>query len=116
MQPYPLWPNLAAMMFDLAARWPEQPMLRSFRDGGWHGITWGTFGQLAGAAARGLRAAGVAAGDRVLIVSKNRPEYPIAETGLLAIRAVPVPTYITNTVEDHAHVIEDSGARVAICA
>ena len=116
MQPYPLWPNLAAMMFDLAARWPERPMLRAFRDGAWHGTTWGAFGQLAGAAARGLRAAGIAAGDRVLIVSENRPEYPIAETGLLAIRAIPVPTYITNTVEDHAHVIEDSGARVAICA
>ena len=57
-----------------------------------------------------LRAAGVAAGDRVLIVSENRPEYPIAETALLAIRAVPVPTYTTNTVADHAHVLRDCGA------
>ena len=58
----------------------------------------------------------MAAGDRVLIVSENRPEYPIAETALLAIRAVPVPTYTTNTVADHAHVLADCGATVAICA
>jgi long-chain acyl-CoA synthetase len=113
---YPEWPNLAAMMFDRAKTWPDKPMLRTFRDGGWHGTTWGRFGRLAAAAARGLRAAGVSAGDRVLIVSENRPEYPIAETALLAIRAVPVPTYTTNTVDDHAHVLRDSGAAIAICA
>ena len=53
-------------------------------------------------------------GDRVVIVSENRPEYAIAETALMAMRAVPVPTYITNTVEDHAHILRDSGARAAI--
>ena len=112
---YPEWPNLAAMMLGRARQWPDRPMLRGVRDGAWHTITWGRFGQLVGAVARGLRAAGVAAGDRVLIVSENRPEYPIAETALLAIRAVPVPTYVTNTVADHAHVLADSGATVAIC-
>jgi long-chain acyl-CoA synthetase len=113
---YPNWPNLAAMMFDRARSWPDKPMLRSFRDGAWQGVTWGRFGRLAGTVARALRAAGVSAGDRVVIVSENRPEYPIAETALLAIRAVPVPTYVTNTVDDHAHVLRDCGAVVAICS
>jgi long-chain acyl-CoA synthetase len=113
---YPAWPNLATMMFDLAGTWPERPMLRFWRDGAWQRITWGRFGALAAAAARGFRAAGIGAGDRVLIVSENRPEYPIAEVALLALRAVPVPTYITNTIEDHAHVLHDCGARAAICA
>ena len=113
---YPRWPNLATMMFERARSWPDRPMLRVWRDGAWRGMDWGRFGRLAGSAARGLRAAGVSAGDRVLIVSENRPEYPIAETALLAIRAVPVPAYVTNTVDDHAHVLRDCGAAVAICA
>ena len=113
---YPEWPNLAAMMLGRASEWPDRPMLRGFRDGGWQRITWGRFGQLVGSVARALRAAGIAAGDRVLIVAENRPEYPIAETALLAIRAVAVPTYITNTVADHAHVLRDSGATAAICS
>ncbi len=50
----------------------------------------------------------------MLIVSENRPEYLTAETALMAIRAVPVPAYTTNTVADHAHILRDSGARVAI--
>ena len=32
----------------------------------------------------------------------------------MAIRAVPVPAYTTNTPEDHAHLLLDSGARAAI--
>jgi len=111
---YLQWPNLAAMMFGLARGWPGRPMLRHWRDGAWHGVTWGEFARRAASVARGLRAAGVSAGDRVLIVSESRPEVPILETALMAIRAVPVPGYITNTPEDHAHLLLDSGARVAV--
>ena len=134
MDTYPTWPNLAAMMFGLARTWPDKPLLRAFRAGSgggagadqaggkrggqggghWESITWGEFGRLAASCARHLRAAGVAAGDRVVIAAENRPEYPIAETALMAIRAVPVPAYITNTVDDHAHILRDSGARAAI--
>ena len=114
MERYPVWPNLAAMMFARAREWPRRPMLRHHRDGAWHGLKWGEFARRAAAVARALRAAGVAAGDRVLIVSENRPEVPIAETALMAIRAVPVLGYPTNTPADHAHLLRDSGARVAV--
>ena len=111
---YPEWPNLAAMMFERARAWPDKPMLRAYRDGAWASITWSQFGRMTASCARNLRAAGVSAGDRVLICSENRPEFPIVETALMAIRAVPVSAYITNTVDDHAHLLRDSGARVAI--
>jgi long-chain acyl-CoA synthetase len=114
VQHYPTWPNLPAMMLALARTWPERPMLRSFREGAWTRMTWGAFGRAAASVARGLAAAGVGAGDRVLIVAENRPEYPVAETALMAIGAVPVPAYVSNTIDDHAYLLRDSGARVAI--
>ena len=113
---YPQWPNLSAMMFGLARGWPGRPMLRHWRDEAWHGVSWGEFARRAASVARGLRAAGVSAGDRVLIVSESRPEVPILEVALMAIRAVPVPGYVTNTPEDHAHLLRDSGARVAVAS
>ena len=116
METYPTWPNLAAMMFARAREWPKKPMLRVFRDKAWHDTAWDQFARMTASLARHLRAAGVSAGDRVVICAENRPEYPIAETALMAIRAVPVPTYTTNTVADHAHVLRDSGARAAIVA
>ncbi len=101
-------------MFGLARTWPDKPLLRFYRDGRWDTVSWREFGRRTASCAHRLRAAGVAAGDRVVIAAENRPEYPIAETALMAIRAVPVPTYTTNTVEDHAHILRDSGARAAI--
>jgi long-chain acyl-CoA synthetase len=102
------------MMFALARGWRDKPMLRAWRDGAWHSTTWGEFGRMAASCARNLRAAGVAAGDRVVLCMANRPEFPIAETALMAIRAVPVPAYTTNTVDDQAHLLRDSGARAAV--
>ena len=112
--PRPAWPNLAAMMFDRALLWPERTAFRCHRDGAWRALSWAGFARQAASAARGLRAAGVVAGDRVLLVSENRPEVAVAELALMAIRAIPVPAYPANTAADHAHLLRDSGARTAI--
>ena len=114
MESYPTWPNLATMMFDLASKWPDKRLLRAWRDNAWHSMTWSEFARMTASCARHLRAVGISAGDRVVICAENRPDYPIAEVALMAIRAVPVPTYTTNTVDDHAHILRDSGARLAI--
>jgi long-chain acyl-CoA synthetase len=110
----PRWPNLPAMMFARARQWPTRPMLRCWRDGAWQGLDWRSFAASAAAAARTFRALGLQPGERVLLVAENCPEYPIVETALMAIRAVPVPAYTTNTIADHAHILADSGARVAV--
>ncbi|MGI3776149.1 MAG: AMP-dependent synthetase/ligase [Janthinobacterium lividum] len=110
----PAWPSLPAMMFDRARLWPARTVFRCHRDGAWHDLAWADFARQAASAARGLRAAGVTAGDRVLLVSENRPEVAAAEVALMAIRAIPVPAYPANTPADHAHLLRDSGARTAI--
>ena len=110
------WPNLATMMFDNARRHRGRTMLRFHKDKAWHDIAWAEFARRTASLARGLRRLGVGPGDRVLLVSEGRPEVPMAETALMALRAVPVPAYTTNTPEDHAHLLLDSGARVAIAS
>jgi len=108
------WTSLPQMMLELAATRQDRPMLRHWQAKAWHRVTWGEFAHRVAALAAGLRAQGVAPGDRVLIVSENRPEFPIADTAIMAIGAVSVPTYTTNTPADHAHILRDSGARVAV--
>ena len=90
-------------------------MLRVWRDGQWHSINWGEF-RPNGRVLRPEPAGGrhLRRRPRGDLCMENRPEYPIAETALMAIRAVPVPAYTTNTVDDHAHLLRDSGARAAI--
>ena len=91
-------------------------MLRAFRDGAWqrHRPGASSPAQAAVAARAACARPGCRAGDRVVIVRENRPEYPIAETALMAIRAVPVPAYTTNTVEDHAQSCATAAPRAAI--
>jgi long-chain acyl-CoA synthetase len=108
------WTSLPQMMLELAAERQGKPMLRHWRDGAWRQVSWAEFAHRVAAVAAGLREAGVGPGDRVLLVSENRPEFVIADTALMAIGAVTVPTYTTNTPADHAHILRDSGARLAI--
>ncbi|WP_372622933.1 AMP-dependent synthetase/ligase [Falsiroseomonas sp.] len=108
------WNSLPQMMLELAAHRQDKPMLRHWQDKAWRRVTWGEFAHRVAAVAAGLRQAGVSPGERVLLVSENRPEFVIADTAIMAIGAVTVPTYTTNAVADHAHILRDSGARAAI--
>jgi long-chain acyl-CoA synthetase len=61
--------------------------------------------------ARALREWGISKGDRVAILSENRPEWTIADFACLLIGAVVVPVYTTLTGEQTAYILADSGAR-----
>jgi long-chain acyl-CoA synthetase len=61
--------------------------------------------------ARALREWGISRGDRVAILSENRPEWTIADFACLLIGAVVVPVYTTLTGEQTAYILRDSGAR-----
>src|SRR5450755_4628452 len=55
---------------------------------------------------------GIGRGDRVAILSENRPEWTIADFASLLFGAVTVPIYATLTPEQTAYILRDSGARV----
>jgi long-chain acyl-CoA synthetase len=55
---------------------------------------------------------GIGKGDRVAILSENRPEWTIADFASLLIGAVTVPIYATLTAEQTAYILRDSGACV----
>jgi long-chain acyl-CoA synthetase len=62
--------------------------------------------------ARALESWGVRKGDRVAILSENRPEWTITDFAALALGAVTVPVYATQTAEQTAFLLNDSGARI----
>jgi long-chain acyl-CoA synthetase len=49
-----------------------------------------------------------------MLVSENRPEWLIADLGIMAAGCVTVPTYTTNTTRDHQHILANSGASAVI--
>jgi long-chain acyl-CoA synthetase len=64
------------------------------------------------AISRALLSWGIGKGDRVAILSENRPEWSTADFASLLLGAVVVPVYSTLTDEQTAYILSDSGARV----
>ena len=108
------YPNLVAMFLDRARERGSRPMLVAKHDGVWQPLDWTTVADRVCLLAQSLRAIGLAPGDRVALVSENRPEWCIADLAIMAAGLVTVPTYITNTERDHLHILENSGARAII--
>ena len=55
---------------------------------------------------------GIAKGDRVAILSENRPEWSITDFACQMLGAVSVPIYSTLTAEQIAFILRDAGVRV----
>lgn len=108
------WPNLALMFFDQAEQGGDTPFLWSKQNNIYVPQSWREAAKQVNELARGLKSLGVTKGARVLLVSENRPEWLIADIAIMAIGAITVPAYTTNTVADHHHIIENSGAELAI--
>jgi long-chain acyl-CoA synthetase len=92
----------------------DAPFLWAKRDKEWRPTSWKEAARQVAALAASLKRMGLQRGDRVCLVSENRPEWLIADLGIMAAGCVTVPTYTTNTVRDHLHILENSGARAVI--
>ncbi|WP_338424671.1 AMP-dependent synthetase/ligase [Sphingopyxis kveilinensis] len=108
------FPSLVAMFFDRAARGGDDPFLWRKADRAWQALSWREVAEQVSALAHNLRELGLKEGDRVVLVSENRPEWCIADLGIMAAGCITVPTYTTNTERDHQHILDNSGAKAVI--
>ena len=106
--------NLATMFFDQAEVLGDKPFLWDKHAGAWRSRSYAETATQVSRLARGLRSLGIEKGDRVVIVSENRPDWVVADLAIGAIGAISVPAYTTNTTDDHLHILEHSEAKIAI--
>lgn len=83
-------------------------------DGAWQEVTWAEVGDQASRAAGGLQRLGVGVGDTVLLMLRNRPEFHVADLGVLLLRAIPVSIYNTSAPEQIGYLAGHCEAKVAI--
>jgi long-chain acyl-CoA synthetase len=82
--------------------------------GRWVPIDSQQFYQHVAGMARALRNWGVGKGDRVAILSENRPEWAVTDFASFQLGAVVVPIYATLTAQQTAYILCDSGAKVVV--
>ena len=78
----------------------------------WHKISGAEAIERVKRIALGLSKLGVRAGDRIAIISENRPEWSLVDLAILSLRAVNVPIYTTQAVEQIRFILENSGAKM----
>jgi long-subunit acyl-CoA synthetase (AMP-forming) len=85
------FPNLVAMFFKRASQCGERPFLWAKREGKWQSTSWREAAETVASLAAALKRIGLAPGDRVMLVSENRPEWCMADLAIMAAAASPFP-------------------------
>jgi long-chain acyl-CoA synthetase len=106
--------NAADDVFQLAGTDPERALFSRKTAGSRRNVTAKEFAAEVVAVAKGLVAAGIRAGDRVALMSATRYEWVLVDYAIWTVGAVSVPVYETDSAEQVAWILADSGAIAAI--
>lgn len=92
-------------------RYQRADALQYKAGGAWHSISHAELESRVAAVAAAMTAAGVRAGDRVAILSENRPEWAITDYAALGLGAIDVPLYPTLPANQAHFILKDCGAK-----
>ncbi len=92
----------------------DQPYLWRKINDKYSSLSWKEVREIVERFSTALKNLGILEGDRVVIVSENRPEWQIADLSIMSIGAISVPAYTTSTTNDYEYIIKHSGARCII--
>lgn len=109
--------TLIQIFLNRVNRYSERPALLYYPhprqgSGRYTSIPWKHWASLVRKTALGLSHFGVRHGDRVGLLSENRPEWTFADLGILSLGAVVVPIYPTSSVQDVAYILENAEIEV----
>jgi long-chain acyl-CoA synthetase len=108
--PPPLPGTINHLFFEAAKRFDKPDALQAKSAGQYRPISHREVLERVRHVARGLRLAGVLRGDRVAILSENRPEWAIADYACLTAGLTDVPLYPTLPADQIEYILRDSGA------
>jgi len=102
--------TLNQLFLDAVAKFRRPDALQVKRNGRYEPISHEVLADRVRHAALGLAELGVHSGDRVAILSENRPEWAIADYACLMNGVTDVPVYPNLPSEQIAYILQDSGA------
>jgi len=92
----------------------ERPLLKHKVNKEWVGISYSQFRKETENIALGLASLGVKRGDRVAIISENRPEWVYADMAILGLGAIDVPLYPSLTADNVEFILNNSESTTII--
>jgi long-chain acyl-CoA synthetase len=108
--------TLSRLVLNMLQAYPKDALLVSKRDGRWVSLSTAEVGERIKALALGLKELGVAKGDKLVILSENRPEWPMVDFANLCLGGITVPVYTSLMPDQIRYIVEDSEASVIVCS
>ena len=91
--------SVPGLILESVGRHNKQDAFNHRAEGKWHNIPAAKFVERVKNVALGLASLGVRPGDRIALLSENRPEWSIADLAILSLGAINVPIYTTQALE-----------------
>ncbi|MBI1978059.1 MAG: AMP-binding protein, partial [Candidatus Omnitrophica bacterium] len=104
--------NLVDLFLKQAEKFGERTVLRAKKDGHFRDISWKEFRVRVSQIALALSDLKIQKGDRIALLSENRPEWAYVDLAILAAGAVTVPVYPTASLNDVQHVLNHCEAKI----
>lgn len=106
--------SLVQIFHNRAKSWPQKTAFRYKLSGEYRDFSWQRSLLEIKELTQGLSALGVARGDRVAILSRNRPEWIYSDLALMTLGAISVPLYVNSPQEPLEYIMWDAGIRLVI--
>ena len=106
--------SLPDMLRTNANRYKDKAAMLIKRGDTWHEITYAGFGDKVRLVAQGLASLGISKGDKVALLSENRPEWGMSDFGIQSTGALVVPIYPTLISKQIEYMLQNSGAKLLI--
>ena len=102
--------NLVQVFFEQARRLGDRTAMKIKRDNRYVDISWNLWAGNVEALAGGLLSQGLKSGEKVALLSENRPEWAYADLAILACACADAPVYPTNMAPQVEYIVKDSEA------
>lgn len=103
--------SVPGLCLDAVLRHGKSDALNHRDDGKWINLSAEEFVERVKNTALGLASLGIRPGDRIALLSENRPEWSIVDMAILSLGAINVPIYTTQAIEQIDYILSDSGAK-----
>jgi long-chain acyl-CoA synthetase len=108
--------TLTELLLNTLRSYPKNDFMSAKKDGVYRPISTDEFGKTIRWLSLGLRALGLGPGDKLVILSENRPEWVMTDFAALCRGAMTVPIYTTLVPDQVRYIIDDSDAAIVVCS
>ena len=108
--------TICQLFINTIKSYPKDDLMLFKAEGHYNPVSTEEFGERVRNFALGLKTLGFNAGDKLIVLSENRPEWTMIDVATLCLGGITVPIYTNLSPEQIKYIVNDSDAKVVVCS